>query len=120
MFHPDSMIEFFVSQNPSGRTLNFPLSLEMNTCSKENNKLYYLLNYNEEEGKRNLHLDMIFGNYISARIATEINQDHWDDLLADSKSMTDIKHFTSELPAKSQHIDTVSYTHLTLPTKRIV
>ena len=107
MFHPDSMIEFFVSQNPSGRTLNFPLSLEMNTCSKENNKLYYLLNYNEEEGKRNLHLDMIFGNYISARIATEINQNHWDDLLADSKSMTDIKHFTSELPAKSQHIDII-------------
>ena len=107
MFHSDSMIEFFVSQNPAGRTLNFPLSLEMNTCSKENNKLYYLLNYNEEEPIRRLHLDMIFGNYISARIATEINQEHWDDLLADSKSMTDIKHFTAELPAKSQHIDII-------------
>ena len=107
MFHSDSMIEFFVSQNPAGRTLNFPLSLEMNTCLRENNKLYYLLNYNEEEPTRRLHLDMIFGNYLSARIATEINQEHWDDLLRDSKSMTDIKHFTAELPAKSQHIDII-------------
>ena len=31
MFRSSSMIEFFVSQNLEGRTLNFPLSLEMNT-----------------------------------------------------------------------------------------
>ena len=30
MFKSDAQIEFFVSQNPEGRTLNFLLSLEMN------------------------------------------------------------------------------------------
>ena len=109
MFHSNSMIEFFVSQNPSGRTLNFPLSLEMNTCDN-NNKLYYLLNYNEEEPTRRLHLDMVFGNYRKARIATEINQEHWDDLLADKSSMSDINDFKAELPSKSQHIDIIEVT----------
>ena len=110
MFKSDSMIEFFVSQNPSGRTLNFPLSLEMNSCSADNNKLYYLLNYNEEEPLRRLHLDMIFGKYLKARIAKEINQNHWDDLIEDSSSMVEIEDFKAELPSKSQHIDIIEIT----------
>jgi len=107
MFHSNSMIEFFVSQNPEGRTLNFPLSLEMPTCSEENNKLYYLLNYNAEEPLRRLHLDMIYGNYLKARIATEINEEYWDKLLLDTTSMKDIIDFKAELPSKSQHIDII-------------
>ena len=107
MFHSNSMIEFFVSQNPEGRTLNFPLSLEMTTCTPDNNKLYYLLNYNKKENIRNLHLDMIFGNYLRARIATEINQEYWDNLLLDSTSMKEIVDFYADLPSKPQHIDII-------------
>ena len=110
MFRSSAMIEYFVSQNPSGRTLNFPLSLEMNTCNDDNNKLYYLLNYNEAESLRRLHLDMIFGKYIRARIAKEINQEHWDALLLDSSSMVEIKDFKAELPTKSQHIEVIEVT----------
>ena len=110
MFRSSDMIEFFVSQNPAGRTLNFPLSLEMNTCSPENNKLYYLLNYNKEEPLRRLHLDMIFGHYIRARIAKEINQQHWDSLLLDSTSMSEIVDFKAELPPKTQHIEVIEIT----------
>ena len=107
MFHSDSMIEYFVSQNSEGRTLNFPLSLEMGTCDKNNNKLYYLLNYNQQEQVRRLHFDMIYGYYIRARIATEINQEHWNDLLKDPSSMSIITDFKAELPEKSQHIDII-------------
>ena len=110
MFRSSSMIEFFVSQNSEGRTLNFPLSLEMNTCTSKNNKLYYLLNYNQEEPTRTLHLDMIFGKYIKARIAREINQNHWDELIEDSSSMVQIEDFKAELPSKSQHIDIIEVT----------
>ena len=106
MFNSQSMIEFFVSQNPSGRTLNFPLSLEMNTCTSKYNKLYYLLNYNEEEAERTLHLDMIFGKYNRARIATSINEERWDDLL-NSDSMELIQNYKMILPTKSQHLDVI-------------
>ena len=105
MFKSDAQIEYFMSQNPDGRTLNFPLSLEMNTCSKDNNKLYYILNYNKAEPERTLHLDMIFGAYLNARIAREINAQTWDSLI--SNSMTNIENYQIDLPEKSQHIDVI-------------
>ena len=108
MFKSDAQIEFFVSQNPDGRTLNFPLSLEMNTCSSTNNKLYYIVNYNKPEPTRTLHLDMIFGSYLNAKIAREINAEKWDLLIYNS--MTDISDYQIDLPQKSQHIDIIEIT----------
>ena len=106
MFTSQEMIEFFVSQSNSGRTLNFPLSLEMNTCTPRYNKLYYLLNYNQAESERTLHLEMIYGKYKTAKISTEINQEKWHQLL-DSNSMTLIEDYQVILPYKSQHIDVI-------------
>ena len=108
MFKSDAQIEFFVSQNPDGRTINYPLSLEMNICTKDNDKLYYILNYNKPESTRILHLDMIFGSYSQARIAREINAEKWDSLIANS--MTNIENYQIELPEKSQHIDVIEIT----------
>ena len=51
MFRSYDQIEYFVSANPQGRTLNFPLSLKMDTCTFLRNKYYYILNYNTEEDK---------------------------------------------------------------------
>ena len=105
MFKSEDQIEYFVSQNSNGRTLNFPLSLEMNTCTVNNKKLYYILNYNKPEPVRSLHLEMVFGTYLSARIAREINAETWDDLI--SSSMTVINNYQIDLIEKSQHIDVI-------------
>ena len=43
MFKSDSQIEYFVSNNPTGRTLNYPLSAEMNICTSSNKKYYYII-----------------------------------------------------------------------------
>ena len=108
MFRSEAQIEFFVSQNPDGRTLNFPLSIEMINCPADNNKLYYIVNYNKPESTRTIHLDMVFGKYSRARIAREINAERWDLLL--SNSMTDITNYKIDLPEKSQHIDVIEIT----------
>ena len=105
MFKSDSQIEYFVSNNPTGRTLNYPLSLEMNTCSSTNNKYYYILNYNKAEEERILYLDLVFGSMKKARIANEINAEKWDSLI--QNSMTDINNYQITLSSKSQHIDIV-------------
>ena len=105
MFRSDAQIEYFVSQNSEGRSLNFPLSLEMNICTPANNKLYYILNYNKPEDLRTLHLEMVFGSYLKARIAREINAEKWDKLISDS--MTDIENYQIDLPEKTQHIDVI-------------
>ena len=104
MFKSQDQIQFFVSENKEGRTLNYPLSFEMNVCNNETSKLYYILNYNKPEPMRTLHLDMIFGKYKKARIAREINAETWDDLLG---KMTEIKNHHAILQEKSQHIDVV-------------
>ena len=105
MFKSDSQIEYFVSNNPTGRTLNYPLSLEINTCDSTNNKYYYILNYNKAEEERILYLDLLFGSMKKARIANEINRERWDSLI--QYSMTDINNYQISLKSKSQHIDIV-------------
>ena len=105
MFKSDAQIEYFLSNNPTGRTLNYPLSVEMNTCTSTNNKYYYILNYNKAEEERILYLDMIFGSIKRVRIANEINAEKWDDLI--QGSMTDIYDYQITCPKKSQHIDVV-------------
>ena len=105
MFKTDAQIEYFVSANPVGRTLNYPLSIEMNTCSSTNNKYYYILNYNKAEEERILYLDLIFGIMKGARIANEINAERWDSLL--QNSMEAITDYQFTLSQKSQHIDVV-------------
>lgn len=72
MFRSTDQIEYFVSNEATGRTINFPLSLEMNTCTASNNKYYYILNYNMAEEEMNLYLQLVFGSIKSARIASEI------------------------------------------------
>ena len=105
MFKSDAQIEYFVSNNPTGRTLNYPLSLEMNICSSTNNKYYYILNYNKMEDERILYLDLLFGSMKKARITNEINAEKWDSLI--QNSMTEINDYSITLSNKTQHIDVV-------------
>ena len=105
MFKSDAQIEYFVSNNPTGRTLNYPLSLEMNICSATNNKYYYILNYNKAEEERILYLDMIFGSLKRARIANEINEQKWDYLI--QRGMEEIYDYQFIIGSREQHIDIV-------------
>ena len=99
MFKSDSQIEYLFSNNPTGRTLNYPLSLEMNICTGTNSKYYYILNYNKQEEEKILYLDLVFGNMKKARIAYEINAENWDILIQDY--MVDINNYQMTLPSKS-------------------
>ena len=105
MFRSTDQIEYYVSNNLQGRTLNFPLSLEMNTCTMLNNKYYYILNYNMAEEARNLYLDLIYGSMNSARIVTELTEEKWDDLI--NNKMEEIKDYFATIPERTQHIDIV-------------
>ena len=105
MFRSTVQIEYYVSNNLQGRTINFPLSLEMNTCTMSNDKYYYILNYNMAEEPRNLYLDLIYGSMNSARIVTELTEEKWDDLI--NNQMVEIKDYFATIPERSQHIDIV-------------
>ena len=105
MFNSTSQIEFFMSNNPTGRTLNYPLSLEINTCNEYNKKYYYILNYNRLEDDRILYLDLIYGLMKSAHVVTKIESDHWSELI--ENGMEEIKGMQITLGNNTQHIDVV-------------
>ena len=105
MFNSTAQIEFFMSNNPTGRTLNYPLSLEINTCNEFNKKYYYILNYNRLEDDRILYLDLIYGLMKSAHVVTKIESDHWDELI--ENGMQEIKDMQITLGNNTQHIDVV-------------
>ena len=105
MFKSTDQIEFFLSNNPIGRTLNYPLSLEINTCTPTNNKYYYILNYNRAETDRILYLDLLYGLMSKARVVTSINSNHWDELIRND--MKEIKDMQITLANVSQHIDVI-------------
>ena len=105
MFKSSDQIEYFVSSEALGRNLNFPLSLEMNTCTSSNNVYYYILNYNYPQEEMNLYLDLIYGSVKSARIVTEFGSEKWDDLI--SNNMKDISDYYVKIPENSNHIDIV-------------
>ena len=104
LFKSNAQLEYFVSDNPMGRTLNFPLSLQMNTYSNSNNKYYYILNYNRAEDKRILYLDILYGSMKKARIANDLNVEKWDTLIND---MVDINNYQTSLSNKINHYDIV-------------
>ena len=106
MFKSSDQIEYFQSNNPTGRTLNYPLSLEINTCSSENNKYYYILNYNRKEDERILYLDLLFGIINKARVIDQVNSYYWNELI--KNDMKDInENMQVTLGENTQHIDVV-------------
>ena len=50
----------------------------MTSCSQP---YYYIMNYNQVEGERKLHIDTVFGERQSIRLATVLNSASWEDCI---------------------------------------
>ena len=105
MFRTSDQIEYFQSNNPTGRTLNYPLSLEINTCTSGNDKYYYILNYNKPEDDRILYLDLPYGLMKKARVVNVVNSFYWNSLI--DNDMKDINNMEITLSQNPQHADIV-------------
>ena len=85
-FKSDNTMQYYVSPNPSGRLLNKPTMIEMNSCDVP---YYYILNYNfPEEDNRVLHIDNIFGEIDTMKIANRLNQNDWYDLIREMEEFS--------------------------------
>ena len=74
-FNSAAQMQYFVSSNPGGRTLNNPTTIEMLNCDQP---YYYILNYHFTEGDRMLHIDKIFGEIETTKFADQLIADSWD------------------------------------------
>ena len=82
-FKPNEAIQYFLSGNPKVRLLDKPTCIEMNSCDQP---YYYILNYHSYEGKRIFHLENVFCEIKTIKIATEINNNDWHDFIKNLKS----------------------------------
>ena len=105
MYKSTDQIEYFQSNNPTGRTLNYPLSLEINSCLSGKDKYYYILNYNRAEDERILYLDLIYGIASKARVVNTVNSFYWNNLI--NNDMVDINNLQITLGQNYQHADVV-------------
>ena len=65
----------------------------MNSCDQP---YYYILNYHSYEGKRIFHLENVFWEIKTIKIATEINNNDWHDFIKNLKSFDGNKYQIEE------------------------
>ena len=105
MFKSDDPIEYFVKNNVVGMNLDNPINLQMNICTKEKNKYYYIINYDKNLNNIILYLDLIYGSMKNVKIASELSEEKWDDLI--KNSMEEINDYQISLENKTHHIDVI-------------
>ena len=78
----------------------------MTSCSQP---YYYILNYNKAEEQRKLHIDTIFGEKDTIKLATSLNYDNWDNLLVNMEAFdADEIVLESQLDTRNQyHFDVI-------------
>ena len=111
-FKSDNSMNYYVSSNPGGRPLNTPIIVEMPSCEKP---YYYILNYHyPEENKRIvLHIDEVYGELSSKRIATRLNKEDWYDLVDSMIDMEGNEYLISQ--TDQYHMDVIEVS-CTLPS----
>lgn len=98
-------IQYYVSANPTGRLLNNPTSIEMLSCDQP---YYYILNYHFTEGDRILHLDNIFGEVNTTKIANQLTDDNWADFVKNMQEFKGSEYYIQE--QTKYHMDVIEVT----------
>ena len=57
----------------------------MTSCTQP---YYYIMNYNKREPQRKLHIDTVYGERKSVRIATALNRNSWDELVENMDTLS--------------------------------
>ena len=104
-FDSKTTIQYYVSANPSGRLLNNPTSIEMLSCDQP---YYYILNYHEFEGDRILHIDNIFGEVDTMKVATQLNDNNWYDFVSHMEPFVGNEYYIKE--QEKYHMDVLEVT----------
>jgi hypothetical protein len=69
---------------------------------------YYILNYHFTEGDRILHLDNIFGEVNTTKIANQLSDDNWGDFVKNMVEFKGSEYYINE--QTKYHMDVLEVT----------
>ena len=102
-FESSFLLDYYVSSNSLGRPMNKPLLINMTECT---DPYYVILNYNQQEGKKVLNIDQIYGKFKSLHIANDFTQKTWNEMITKDMKLINFKELKYHLPANSSaHLD---------------
>ena len=102
-FPSNYLLDYYVSNNPNGRSKNSPLAINMTECE---NPYYVILNYNQPEKQTSLYIDQIYGSIKSLSVAPTFNSITWEEMIEDDMESIQISTRKHVLPSNSPtHMD---------------
>ena len=103
LFPSNYPLDYYVSNNPDGRSKNSPLSINMTDCE---NPYYIILNYNKPEKETSLYIDQIYGKIKSLSVAPTFSSITLDEMIEKDMQNIDVTYRKFVLPKESAtHID---------------
>ena len=97
------LLDYFLSNNPSGRSKNTPLMINMTECTSP---YYVILNYNQKEKTTQLYIDQIYGKIKTLSVAPTFTQNYWENMITDDMQEISVSERYYELPGyQDNHID---------------
>ena len=102
-FSSNFLLDYYMGNNPEGRTKNAPLAINMTECDSP---YYVILNYNKPESKISLHIDEIYGKIKSLSVASKLSSASWEEMVVKDMEAIDFETRKFALPDNSaSHID---------------
>ena len=97
------LLDYFVSNNPTGRSKNTPLMINMTECTSP---YYVILNYNQKEKTMQLYIDQIYGKIKTLSVAPTFTKNYWESMITDDMQEISVSERYYELPGyQENHID---------------
>jgi hypothetical protein len=96
------LLDYYVSSNSDGRPLNSPLLINMTECS---GPYYVILNYNAQDSGKALILDEIYGKLSYLGVATNLEQETWEDMITKDIKSLNLNEKKYSLPISANNMD---------------
>ena len=102
-FDSQYLLDYFVSNNPLGRSKNTPLMINMNKCTEP---YYVVLNYNQKEKNTSLYIDQVYGKVNKLSVTTSFNNYiKWEDMIENMEEIRAQDRYYELPPNIETHID---------------
>jgi len=103
LFPSNYLLDYYVSNNPMGRSKNSPLAINMTECGSP---YYFILNYNKPEKETSLYIDQIYGKIKSLSVSFTLNSTTWEDMIKKDMQNIQVSNRRFTLPKESDiHMD---------------